>query len=116
MNRISLIGHTGHSAVARQTENGGMVTFSLAVSEVRKNAQGQWETTRTDWFDCAIYTKSKESADKLADVIKGGTRLAVGGKMQSREYEKDGQKRIAWGVRVEDFELLQTKEKSDLPS
>ena len=54
MNRITLIGHTGHSAVSRATENGGMVTFSLAVSERRRNEQGEWENSRTDWFDPTI--------------------------------------------------------------
>lgn len=65
MNRITLIGHTGHSAVSRATENGGMVTFSLAVSERRRNEQGEWENSRTDWFDCVLYTATKEGASTL---------------------------------------------------
>lgn len=117
MNKIFLIGHTGHSAVSRATENGGMVTFSLAVSERRRNEQGEWENSRTDWFDCVLYTATKESSDKIAQVLPSGTRIAVTGRMYSREYEKDGQKRTGWSVRVDEFEILQMKEtKSDLPN
>lgn len=113
MNRITLIGHTGHSAVSRATENGGMVTFSLAVSERRRNEQGEWENSRTDWFDCVLYTATKEGASTLGASIKSGTRLAVTGKMQSREYEKDGIKRQAWSVRVDELEFLQSKDKDE---
>lgn len=115
MNRITLIGNTGHSAVSRATDNGGMVTFSLAVSETRKNEQGEWETTRTDWFDCVLYTRTKEGASSLGASLKSGTRLAVSGKMQSREYEKDGIKRKAWSVRVDELEILQQREREDKP-
>jgi single-strand DNA-binding protein len=115
MNKITLIGHVGHSAQVRATENGGMVTFTLAVNERRKNQQGEWENARTDWFDCVLYAQKKEAAEKIASLMPSGTRIALNGKMQSREYEKDGQKRTAWSVRVEDFELLTYKDKNDDP-
>lgn len=110
MNRITLIGNTGHSAVSRKTENGGMVTFSLAVSERRKNDSGQWETTRTDWFDCVVYTRTAEGASQLGASITHGTRLGVTGKMYSRQYEKDGIRRTAWSVRVDEVEFCDRKE------
>lgn len=117
MNKIILTGNVGHSAQSRGTDNGGMVTFTLAVNERRRNEQGEWENARTDWFDCVLYTSKKESADKIAQVLPSGTRIAVTGRMYSREYEKDGQKRTGWSVRVDEFEILQMKEtKSDLPS
>ena len=106
MNRITLIGNTGHSAVSRKTENGGMVTFSLAVSERRKNDQGQWENARTDWFDCVVYTRTAEGASQLGASITHGTRLGVTGKMYSRQYEKDGIRRTAWSVRVDEVEFV----------
>ena len=113
MNRITLSGNLGHGAQSRTTNNGGMVTFSMAVSERRKNEQGQWETTRTDWFDCVIYTREASSAERIAGHLTNGTRLLLSGKMQSREYEKDGQKRTAWQVRVEEFEILSSKESKE---
>lgn len=109
MNKITLIGNVGQNAQSAETKNGGMVTFSLGVSESRKNEQGEWETTRTDWFSCAIYVQKKETADHMATIITAGSKLAVVGKMQSREYEKDGQKHTGWNVKVEEFEILSQK-------
>lgn len=113
MNKIVLTGNVGHSAQSRKTDNGGMVTFTLAVNERRRNEQGEWENARTDWFDCVLYTSKKESADKIAQVLEGGTRIGITGKMQSREYEKDSQKIKAWSVRVDEFEILAGKKEKD---
>ncbi len=109
MNSITLIGNVGQQAQSKNVENGGLVTFSLGVSESRKNEQGEYETTRVDWFNCIIPTSKKESADKLATIITSGAKVGLRGKMQSREYEKDGQKHTGWSVRVEVFEILTTK-------
>ena len=109
MNRITLTGNTGHSAVSRATEKGGMVTFSFAVSDRRKNDQGEWETIRTDWFDCVVYTSTQESANRLGAAITSGTHLLVTGEMQSRQYEKNGVKRTAWNVRVDELEFINNK-------
>ena len=109
MNKITLSGNTGHSAVSRPVEKGGMVTFSLAVSDRRKNEQGEWETIRTDWFDCVVFTSTAEGASKLGAAITSGTRMIVTGEMQSRQYEKDGIKRTAWSVRVDELEIISAR-------
>lgn len=116
MNQITLTGNVGHSAQSKNVENGGLVTFSLGVSERKKNEQGEYETTRVDWFNCIIPTSKKETADKLASIITSGAKIALTGKMQSREYEKDGQKHIGWSVKVEIFEIMTTrKDKPESP-
>lgn len=109
MNKIFLTGNVGRDAETRTTVNGGMVLFNIGVSESRKNEKGEYETTRVDWFSCNIYTQKPETAEKIAGIIKKGNKLSVIGKMQSREYEKDGQKHTGWNVKVEEFEVLTTK-------
>lgn len=106
MNRITLTGNVGRSATSRATQNGGFVNFSLAVSKTRKNDKGEWETIRTDWFDCVVYTSTADGASKLGANITVGTKLLVAGEMQSHQYEKDGIKRTAWSVRVDELEFI----------
>lgn len=112
MNKLTIIGNVGQQAQSKNVENGGLVTFSVGVSESRKNEQGEYETTRVDWFNCIIPTNKKETADKLAGIITAGAKVGIHGKMQSHEYEKDGQKHIGWSVRVQEFEILTTKDKN----
>ena len=110
MNKLILIGNVGRDAESKTTENGGLVLFNLGVSESRKNERGEYENIRTDWFACNIYTQKLETAEKIAALIKKDSKLSVIGKMQSREYEKkDGTKTTAWNVKVEEFEVLTTK-------
>lgn len=109
MNSLNITGNVGQQAQSKDVENGGLVTFSVGVSESRKNDQGVYETTRVDWFNCIIPTSKRETADKVAAILTAGAKVAVRGKMQSREYEKDGQKHIGWSVRVQEFEILTTK-------
>ena len=106
MNRITISGNTGHSAVSRATQNGGMVTFSLAVSDRRKNEKGDYETIRTDWFDCVMYTSTAEGASRFGAALPAGTKVLVSGEMQSSQYEKDGQKRTSWRILVREIEIL----------
>jgi len=106
MNRIVITGNVGRSATSRSLQNGGMVNFSLAVSKTRKNDKGEWETIRTDWFDCIVYTGTADGASKLGANITVGTKLLVAGEMQSHQYEKDGIKRTAWSVRVDELEFI----------
>jgi single-strand DNA-binding protein len=109
MNKIVLTGNCGHNATIRTTDKGGMVTFSLAVGDRRKNDKGEWEQIRTDWFDCVIYTNTADGANKLGASITSGTRMLITGEMQSRQYEKDGVKRTAWNVRVNELEFIGNK-------
>jgi single-strand DNA-binding protein len=50
--------------------------------------------------------------NKLAQYLKKGTSVMVAGRMVSREYEKDGQKRTAWSVRADNLQLLGGKKEN----
>ena len=40
MNSLHITGNVGQQAQSKDVENGGLVTFSVGVSESRKNEQG----------------------------------------------------------------------------
>ena len=115
MNNIMLIGNTGRSAESRATQNGGMVTFSLAVSDRRRNERGEYENIRTDWFDCVMYTNTQEGASRFGNALPAGSKVAVRGEMQSQQYEKEGHKLTSWRVLVRDVEILYTPQAQQAP-
>lgn len=101
MNLVMMIGRLTKDAEIRyQAETGLAVTkFTLAV---RRN-----ENT-TDFFNCVIFGKLAEA---ITDYLTKGKLVAVTGKLQMREYQKDGQKRITLEIVVSEIQLLEKKDK-----
>lgn len=84
MNRATLIGNAGSDAELKYTQNQTAVcSFSLATSEKIKE---EWVST---WHRIVLWGKT---AEEMAPRIKKGSQLFVEGKIQNREYEKNGQK------------------------
>jgi single-strand DNA-binding protein len=86
---LIILGNVGKVDI-RHTSNGNKVAnFSVAVSERR---QGEDQTT---WFNCLAFGKT---ADVVESYVQKGTKVLVQGKIQTRQYEKDGQTRHVWEV------------------
>lgn len=83
-----------------------VMNFSVA------SKTGKDETT---WFNCSAFGKTAEFIEKFFSV---GSGINVVGQMNSREYEKDGQKRTVMEVKVNSvaFSAGGKKEEKDEPS
>ena len=102
MNQITLIGHVGKQPEIKNFENGKLANFTLAVTK-RWNSDGQRKEV-TIWFNIQASGKTADVAEKY---INKGDKLAVIGEMRSREYtDKEGIKRTAWEVYVNQLEML----------
>jgi len=55
----------------------------------------------------------KVLAENCAKYLKKGSRVFVEGRLQTREYEKDGQKRIAVEIKADTVEFLDRPEKKE---
>jgi single-strand DNA-binding protein len=88
--------------------NGGtMARFSLATNESYKNAKGE-KIQETQWHTLVAWNKTAELVEKL---LKKGKEVAIEGKIVNRSYEdKDGIKRYATDIRLEQFMLLGKKQ------
>ena len=107
-NQIIILGNLGKDAEVKTLENGtNVITFNVAVTERWNDKQGNPQE-RTDWFIVDYFTMG----NKLAQYLKKGTSVMVAGRMVSREYEKDGQKRTAWSVRADNLQLLGSKKEN----
>ena len=115
-NKIILAGNIGKDCETRDVNDVKVMSFTLAVSQRWTDKDGNPQE-KTDWFTVDYFSKT----DKIAEYLKKGQSVLVEGQMSSHEYEKDGQKRIAWAVRASSLQLLGGKkdearaESSDAP-
>lgn len=65
---IQIVGRIGQDAVIRQVQDYFAISFSVAVSEKRKNDQ-----QATAWFNCTYWSKS----DKIAQYLTKGKLVSV---------------------------------------
>lgn len=112
MNQVTLIGNVGKDAEFRQFDGGGCVAqFSLATTERGYKLQNGTEVPdHTDWHYIRVQGMLAEIA---RDYVKKGMKLAVIGKIRYREYEHQGQKRIATEILAYNFEMLGSSEKKN---
>lgn len=76
----------------RYTANGkAVLNMRFAFNDSRFNDQTrQWENTRTFYVDGTAW---EDVALRLADTIRSGDQVYVEGRLETQEWEKDGQKR-----------------------
>lgn len=106
MNKVVLIGRLVRDPEMRYTQSGkAFATFTLAVDR-RFSKQNNNQPT-ADFIPCMAW-------DKLAEIVGNnlakGRRVGVEGHLQTRTYEaKDGSKRSAFDVVVNELEFLDPK-------
>lgn len=106
MNTINLIGRLTKDASIRYLENGGKAVgnFIIAVNRPYKNNEGK---TDADFINCSVFGKI---AENLVNFTKKGSRIAVVGRIQTRNYnDNDGKKVFVTEVIAESIEFLDPK-------
>jgi single-strand DNA-binding protein len=103
-NKVILMGNLTRDIEMRTTASGQSVaSFSLAVSRTWRNQQGE-QQEQTSFINCVAWGKAGEI---IAQYVKKGDALLVSGRLDQRSYEdKDGNKRQAVEVNVEDFNFV----------
>ena len=106
LNKVILVGNVGKDPEVRHLEGGSVVaTFSLATSETFKDRLGN-KVDQTEWHNIVLWGQKAEFTEKY---IKKGTQIYVEGKIQTRNYEKDGIKRYYTEIYAENIQLLGKK-------
>ncbi|TAE29902.1 MAG: single-stranded DNA-binding protein [Candidatus Kapaibacterium sp.] len=109
-NRVVLIGNVGKDPEVRYTTSGVPVaTFALATSEMWKDKDGSPQE-RTDWHNVVAWRKL---AEIIQEIVKKGSRLLVEGKIQTRSYEKNGEKRYVTEIVADNVLLLDGRKNAD---
>lgn len=110
MNRIVLIGRNTKDIELRATTSGVEVaSFTLAVNRNYKNAEGNYEA---DFLNCVAY---KGLAKTISSYVKKGDRLAIDGRVQTRNYtNNEGNKVYVTEIIVENIDFIETKKKETI--
>jgi single-strand DNA-binding protein len=103
INKVILLGNVGKDPEVKQFDNGSVANFSLATTESYKDKSGE-RVKRTEWHNIAVGAPGL--VDVVSKYVKKGDLLYVEGKIRTREYEKEGQKRYLTEIRVDSLQLM----------
>lgn len=103
INTVVIAGRTTKDPEIKVTPSGNAIlSFSLAVNDTKKNAQGEWEEI-ANFFDCVLFG---ERAERIAQYITKGSKLTINGRLhQDRWQAQDGTNRSRVSIIVQDIEL-----------
>lgn len=108
MNKVFLTGRLTKDPELHTTSSGVAVSnFSIAVSRDYVDGDGN---RQTDFFNVTTWRSQAESCVKF---LKKGSRIAVIGSLQNREFtDKDNVKRAVAEIQVQQVEFLTPKEET----
>jgi single-strand DNA-binding protein len=102
-NQVTLMGNLTRDPELRSTPNGQSVcSFSLALNRSYKGADGNW-IEATDFVDVTAWGPLGE---RVSQYVTKGRPVLVSGRLQSRAWEQDGQKRSKVEVVAQDVTFL----------
>lgn len=104
-NQVILMGNLTRDPELRSTPTGQSVcSFSLALNRSYKGADGNWQEV-TDYVDCVAWGPLGE---RVSQYLQKGRPCLVNGRLQSRSWEQEGQKRSKVEVVASDVTFLGT--------
>lgn len=103
VNKVILMGNLGRDPEVRYMPNGEAVAnFSIATTEHWKDKSGQRQE-KTEWHNIVLYRRLAEVA---GEYLKKGSPVYIEGRLQTREWEKDGVKRYSTEIIADTMKLL----------
>lgn len=104
INKVMVTGNLTRNPELRRTQSGtSILEIGVAVNDRRKNQQtGEWQDY-ANFVDCKLFGKRAES---LASILAKGMKVAIEGKLNWSQWERDGQKRSKLDVIVDDIEFM----------
>lgn len=116
VNKVILVGTCGQDPETRYMPNGNAVTnLSLATSEQWTDKQTGQKVEKTEWHRVSLFGKVAEIA---GEYLRKGSQVYIEGKLQTREWEKDGIKRYTTEIVVDmqgTMQLLGGKPEGERP-
>jgi single-strand DNA-binding protein len=96
VNSVFIVGHLGADPEVKHLQNNRAVcNLSVATSEQWKDKQSGEKKEKTEWHRITCFGEQAENCGKY---LAKGRLVAVQGKLQTRSYDKDGQKHYATDI------------------
>ncbi len=103
VNKVILVGNLGRDAEVRVTPSGAPVaSFSIATTENWTSKDGQ-KQEQTEWHRIVLWGKMAET---LQPYLTKGKQIYLEGRLQTRQWEKEGQKHYTTEVKADKVVLL----------
>jgi single-strand DNA-binding protein len=83
--------------------------FSVAVNRNTRDDAGEWKK-ETEWFRVVLF---RENAERAAEWLRKGTKVFIEGRIQTRQYEKDGQTHYMTELIADRFANLDPRQRDD---
>lgn len=113
INTVTVSGNLAADAELKSTQSGTAVLhFRLAVNERVRQADGSF-ADRTNWVGCAMFG---ERAERLAQYLTKGKKVAVSGRLHYSEWERDGERRSRLEVIVSDLDFMSSGQQAQQPA
>jgi single-strand DNA-binding protein len=107
INHVAISGNLTRDAELRPAGATSVLSFGVAVNDRRRNqATGEWEDV-PNFVDCTVFGSR---AEKLAQYLVKGTKVAIDGRLRYSSWEKDGQKRSKLEVIVNELEFMSRRD------
>lgn len=110
MNKVTLIGRLTKDPEIKLTSNQTQFcNFTIAVDRRFKDSNGQ---RQADFINCVAW---KQTAVFIQKYFKKGNRIGISGSIQTRSYDKDGQKVFITEVLAEEAEFVEAQQQTTQP-
>jgi len=113
LNKVMLIGHLGDAVKMHYFEGGNAIgRFPIATNESYTNKQTGEKIINTEWHNVVVRNKLAEICEKY---LSKGDKVYCEGRIKTRQWEQEGQKRYATEIHVVDMTFLTTKKETIKP-
>ncbi len=114
INKVILIGHLGDQVKMNYFEGGNSLgRFPIATNESYTNKQTGERVTTTEWHNIVVRNRLAETCEKY---LSKGDKVYCEGRIKTRQWEQDGQKRYTTEIHVINMTFLSTKTETGNPS
>ena len=108
LNQIVIVGRLVKDPELKESETGKKFTnITVAVPRSYKNTKGEYEA---DYIDCRLWTGVAEST---AEYCKKGDLIGVKGRVETRNYEVNEEKKYVTEIIAEKITFLSNKKKEE---
>ena len=103
VNKVILLGNVGADPEVRALESGAKVArLRLATSEKYTDKDGK-KVEQTEWHTIQLWRGLVDVVDKY---VRKGSQVYIAGKLKTREYEVNGEKRYTTEIVADELKLL----------
>lgn len=92
--RVILLGRLGADPELRTTQKDTIASLRVATTDTWTDGAGERQE-RTEWHQVSVWGRQAEVCSRH---LSKGRQVLIDGRLQSREYEKDGVTRRVWEV------------------